>query len=84
VQHPYEIVYLTLKRAQERTKVSPARFRPWLQVFRDYAFGGRVFGEDEMRVQIKAAEELGSSGWMFWNPRNVYPKTKFSDWSGGA
>ena len=84
VQHPYEIVYLTLKRAQERTKVSPARFRPWLQVFRDYAFGGRVFGEDEMRVQIKAAEEFGSSGWMFWNPRNVYPKTKFSDWSGGA
>jgi hypothetical protein len=82
VQHPHEIVYLTLKRAQERTKVTSLRFRPWLQVFRDYAFGGRVFGEEEMRVQIKAAEEFGTCGWMFWNPRNVYPNIRFSDWSG--
>jgi len=73
VQNPYEIVYLTLKHAVERTHASPLRFRPWLQVFRDYAFGGRIFGEEEMQIQIKAAEEFGSSGWMFWNPRNVYP-----------
>jgi hypothetical protein len=73
VQHPYEIVYLTHKRALERTKVSPLRFRPWLQAFRDYAFRGGEFTEARMRTQIKAAEDFGASGFMFWNPRNLYP-----------
>jgi hypothetical protein len=77
VQHPYKIVYLSLKKAQERTQVSPLRFRPWLQAFRDYAFGRKIFAEAEMRTQIKAAEDFGSSGWMFWNPRNIYPKNGY-------
>ena len=41
VQNPYEIVYFSLKRAQERTGANPLRFRPWIQAFRDYAFQGR-------------------------------------------
>jgi len=79
VQHPYEIVYLSLKRAQERTNASPLRFRPWLQAFRDYAFRGGDFQEDRMRIQIKASDQFGASGWMFWNPRNGYPTGKFAD-----
>jgi hypothetical protein len=77
VQHPYKIVYLSLKKAQERTGASPLRFRPWLQAFRDYAFGRKIFAEAEMRTQIKAADDFGSSGWMFWNPRNIYPKNGY-------
>jgi hypothetical protein len=77
VDHPYEIVLLSLKRARERTNTSPLRFRPWLQAFRDYAFKGGDFKEARMRVQIKAAEDFGASGWMFWNPRNVYPEGVF-------
>ena len=73
VQHPYEIVYLTHKKALERTQVSPLRFRPWLQAFRDYAFRGGDFTEARMRTQIKAAEDFGASGYMFWDPRNTYP-----------
>jgi len=72
VQHPYKIIYLSLKKAQERTGVSPLRFRPWLQAFRDYAFNRKYFYAEEMRQQIKAAQDFGASGWMFWNPRNVY------------
>ncbi|MFA5111672.1 MAG: putative glycoside hydrolase, partial [Desulfobaccales bacterium] len=79
VQHPYEIVYLTLKRAQERTGASPLRFRPWLQAFRDYAFRGGDFKEERMRIQIKASDKFGASGWMFWNPRNLYPTGKWAD-----
>ncbi len=78
VQHPYEIVYLTLKKGQERTGVSSLRFRPWLQAFRDYAFHGGDFGEERIQTQIKAVEKFGSSGWMFWNPRNIYPKGGFT------
>jgi hypothetical protein len=77
VQHPYEIVYLSLKKAQERTQVSPLRFRPWLQAFRDYAFGRKFFKEEEMRLQIKASDDFGASGWMFWNPRNIYPQSGY-------
>ena len=47
VQHPYEIVYLSLKRAQERTGANPLRFRPWIQAFRDYAFRGGDFKEEK-------------------------------------
>jgi hypothetical protein len=72
VTNPYEIVHLTLKKAQERTMVSPLRFRPWLQAFRDYAFDRRSFDEKEIKDQIKAAEKFGSHGWMLWNPRNSY------------
>jgi hypothetical protein len=79
VQHPYEIVYLTLKRAQERTNANPLQFRPWLQAFRDYAFGGGDFKEERMAIQIKASDKFGANGWMFWNPRNIYPTGKFAD-----
>ena len=72
VAHPYEIVSLSLKNALERPGLSPIRFRPWLQAFRDYAFDHRAFGGPEIRAQINAAEKFGSDGWMLWNPRNEY------------
>jgi hypothetical protein len=72
VQHPYQIVRLSLDHARQRTQVPAVRFRPWLQAFRDYAFGGRPFTSIEIRAQIQAAEDFGSGGWMLWNPRNQY------------
>lgn len=77
IQHPYEIVRQSLQRAQERTGVSGERFRPWLQAFRDYAFHGGDFLESRMHMQVEAANDAGSSGYMFWNPRNVYAKGEF-------
>jgi len=73
VDHVYEIIYKSLKHGVERTGVSPRRFRPWLQAFKDYAFDRKNFGPERMRDQIRASEDFGASGWMFWNPRNVYP-----------
>jgi hypothetical protein len=72
VANPYEIVYLSLKRAQERTNLPSQRFRPWLQAFRDYAFDRRYFGDKEITNEVKAAAGFGSHGWMLWNPRNNY------------
>lgn len=72
VANPYKIVSLSLKRSRERTQISSVRFRPWLQAFRDYAFDRRHFTGQEIRDQIRAADEFGSNGWMLWNPRNVY------------
>jgi hypothetical protein len=72
VANPYEIVYLSLKRARERTNLPSHRFRPWLQAFRDYAFDRRYFNDREIMDEVKAAEGFGSHGWMLWNPRNSY------------
>ena len=74
VTHSYEIVYLSLKRAQERTRLPSVRFRPWLQAFRDYAFDKRYFEDKEIRDQINAVEKFGSHGWMLWNSQNIYSK----------
>lgn len=72
IENVYKIVYLSSKKAQERTQLPPLRFRPWLQAFRDYAFDRRPFTGVEIREQIKAAEDFGAGGWMLWNPRNSY------------
>ena len=57
---------------RSRTTSSAARYRPWLQAFTDYAFGGKYFGADEIGKQTKAARDARTDGWMLWNPRNVY------------
>jgi len=72
VANSNRIVYLSLKKAEERTNLPTVRFRPWLQAFKDYAFDRRHFTGIEIREQIKAVEDFGSNGWMLWNPRNIY------------
>jgi hypothetical protein len=78
VEHPYHVVRLSLEEARERTKLPSVRFRPWLQAFRDYAFGGRPFTAGEVRTQIQAAEDFGADGWMIWNPHNEYSARDFT------
>jgi hypothetical protein len=72
VAHPYEVVRRSLEEALRRTGVPALRFRPWLQAFPDYAFKGGSFTRGEVRTQIKAAGDIGTDGWMLWNPHNRY------------
>lgn len=72
VKANYEIVKHSLDKALAKSANSPLCYRPWLQAFKDYAFDRRVYGEKEIRDQIKASEDFGSCGWILWNPRNVY------------
>lgn len=78
VAYPYEIVHNTLENAQKRLHVSPKRFRPWLQAFKDYAFDRRAFDAEEIQAQIRAAEDFGADGWMLWNPRNSYAELQLT------
>lgn len=53
-----------------------AKLRPWLQ---DFDLGvdtarGVYYDAAKVRAQIEAAEDAGSSGWLLWNPTNVYTK----------
>ncbi|MBI2553269.1 MAG: putative glycoside hydrolase [Candidatus Rokubacteria bacterium] len=72
VEHPYEVVFESIKLLRKRTAGFPVKVRPWIQDFRDYAFDRRPFGVKEVRAQVKAAGDAGAVGWMLWNPRNDY------------
>lgn len=65
--HPYEIIYRSLIRA-ERNDGTKALLRPWLQ---DFDLGA-VYTPEMIRLQKVAAVEAGASGWMLWNASNVY------------
>ncbi|MDD2828773.1 MAG: putative glycoside hydrolase [Sulfuricurvum sp.] len=72
VKANYEIVKNSLDKALTKSANSPLCYRPWLQAFKDYAFDRRIYGDKEIRDQIRASEDFGSCGWILWNPRNVY------------
>lgn len=70
-EHPYAMVGRSL---ESGSVFLPShledRLRPWLQ---DFSYGSAMpFGEDEVRAQINAVEDFGSTGWMLWNPDGAY------------
>ncbi len=66
---PYLTIRTGLTHALERMDgLGTVMVRPWLQ---DFSWRHR-YGTDEVSAQIRAARELGVSGYMLWNPRNVY------------
>ena len=72
--HPYLVVRRALQEALERTrKPGSARIRPYLQAF---TLGRRLprYTPHEIKEQIRAAEELGITSWVLWNPRSVYQR----------
>ncbi len=81
-EHPYEIVKYSMANALERQKVyaasaptgasaSQSKLRPWLQ---DFDMGAD-YNSEMVKLEIKAVEDaLGKnfSGYMLWNPANIY------------
>src|SRR5690242_5918734 len=72
---PYHIVRSALKDALQRSRPLPgsAEIRPFLQAF---TLGRRLprYTPFEIREQIRAAEDLGITSWVLWNPRSVYQR----------
>jgi hypothetical protein len=76
-EHPYDVVKESLlvghEIMAEEAGGRPGQSRPWLQ---DFDMGAD-YGVKEVRDQIRAAREMGASGWLFWNARNVYTEEAF-------
>lgn len=72
---PYAVVRRALEDALARSGPSGARVRPYLQAFS--IFGVR-YTAHHLREQIRAAEDLGVTEWIFWNARGVYPADAFT------
>ena len=82
-EHPYEVVKYSMDKAQERlakynaeqgiSMETKAKIRPWLQDFNL----GAVYDADMVKAQIRAVFDATGedfSGFMLWNPSNVYTK----------
>ncbi len=76
IEHPNAAPYTTVRRALEdglrrnARLANPAKIRPYLQAFSIFRVRYRP---EEIRSQIRAAEELGLLDWVLWNARGVYP-----------
>lgn len=80
VKYPADYPYITIYRSIKNIegKIDPKRVRPWLQSFKDYAHSKRYYKKFEIREQIKAADDIKTSGWMMWSPSSKYDITCFT------
>ncbi|MBW6487586.1 putative glycoside hydrolase [Sulfurimonas sp.] len=68
--YPHEVIYKSIKNIEDR--IETKRVRPWLQYFKDYAHTRRDYKKFEIREQIRAVEDINTSGWMMWSPSSRY------------
>ncbi|MDD5372226.1 MAG: putative glycoside hydrolase [Sulfurimonas sp.] len=68
--YPYITIYKSIKNIEG--KIDSKRVRPWLQSFKDYAHSRREYKKFEIREQIKATDDIKTSGWMMWSPSSKY------------
>lgn len=68
--HPFIVIYRSIKHIEKT--IEPARIRPWLQYFKDYAHTRRPYKKFEVTEQIRAAEKMQTNGWMMWSPSSKY------------
>jgi hypothetical protein len=68
---PYKVIRRAMQDALRRSEPlgKTAEIRPYLQAF---TLGQPRYTPDHVREQIRAAEELGITSWVLWNPRSSY------------
>jgi len=67
---PYETIEISMRAGKKKLGGDASQIRPWLQ---DFSFFDLMpYGDDEVRAQIDAAEDVGTSGWLLWDPNNEY------------
>lgn len=72
----YGLIKQSMQKANARLRGKRALNRPFLQAFQDYAFDVD-YGVEEHIEQRRAADELGSAGWLYWNPAAEYQAAAF-------
>lgn len=66
--NPYDLITAAMKDTTNRLAGTGAMGRPWLKDD-DY---GVDYGVEEVRAEIKAAEQQGYGEWLLWNAGNEY------------
>ncbi len=76
-EHPHAVIYRSIKNIKDL--IEPQRVRPWLQYFKDYAHTRKHYRKFEINEQIRATEDVNTSGWMMWSPSSKYHVNYFLD-----
>ena len=74
-EHPYAVVRRSISNIKDR--IDTKRIRPWIQYFRDYTKAHRLYKKFEVNEQIRAANDMNTSGWMVWSPSSKYHQNYF-------
>ena len=74
-EYPYEVIYRSIKNIDNQ--IDSKRVRPWLQYFKDYAHNKNYYKKHEVNEQIRASDDINTSGWMVWSPSSRYHKNYF-------
>ena len=75
VTRPYDVVFQSLKHAQQKLAGKRVVVRPWLQYFDDYPWATRTrYDAAQIEAQKKAVLDSTASGWMFWNPGSLFKR----------
>ncbi|MBA2694165.1 MAG: putative glycoside hydrolase [Rubrobacter sp.] len=69
--NPYEVIENAMADFEADAEASnpDLEIRPWLQ---DFDYGEPPYGPAEVEAQIQATYDSGETGWLLWNPSNVY------------
>jgi hypothetical protein len=75
VRRPYEVVFESLKHAQQKLEGKPLVIRPWLQYFDDYPWATQMrYDAAQIEAQKKAAADAHAQGWMLWNAGSLFKR----------
>lgn len=69
IRQPGDIVRASVADFHRVSAGSGAAVVPWLQ---DFSSGGVEYGRGEVAAQIDAALDVGSAGFLLWNPNSLY------------
>jgi hypothetical protein len=76
--NPYQVILRSIFIASDYLAKlgSKTKIRPWLQDFNINPDTNRgiYYDAQKVRAQIQAAQDASSSGWLLWNPSNVYTR----------
>lgn len=68
--YPYDVISISLDMGMAKIPGLERRMRPWIQ---DFTLPGMSeYGPEQIRDEINASEDAGSSGWLVWNVNADY------------
>jgi hypothetical protein len=75
VSRPYDVVFQSLKHAQQKLEGKRLVIRPWLQYFDDYPWATQMrYDAPQIEAQKKAVADSHSQGWMLWNAGSLFKR----------
>jgi hypothetical protein len=75
VYDPYEVVFRSLERIENKLADSRVVIRPWLQYFDDYPWATKArYDAPQIEAQKRAVVNARSTGWMLWNAGSLFTR----------